>query len=52
MSNQDMITAILTAIQTQVNLNTLLIAMITNNIGGQSTQQLQAMCAVLGIPTS
>lgn len=52
MSNQDMITAILSAIQTQSQLNLLLVTMISNNIGGQSTGQLQAMCAVLGISTS
>lgn len=47
-----MITAILNAIQTEANLNTMLILMITNNIGNVSTAQLQAMCAALGIPTS
>lgn len=52
MTNQQMITAILNAIQTEANLNTMLILMITNNIGNVSTAQLQAMCAALGIPTS
>lgn len=52
MSNQDMINAILASIQTESNLILLLQAMIANNIGNVSTQQLQAMCALLGIPTS
>ena len=52
MSNQDMINAILTSIQTQSNLNTLLQLMISNNIINVSTAQLQAMCAALNINTS
>lgn len=52
MTNQQMITEILNAIQTQNNLNTLLILMITNNIGNVSTLQLQAMCQVLNLPIS
>lgn len=52
MSNQDMITAILTSIQTESNLVILLQAMIANNIGNVPPAQLQAMCAALGIPTS
>lgn len=52
MSNQDMINAILASIQTDANLFLLLRTMITNNIVIVPTAQLQAMCAVLGIPTS
>lgn len=52
MSNQDMITAILTAIQTDSNLLLLLRLMIANNIGNVQTPQLQAMCTALGIATS
>lgn len=52
MSNQDMIAAILSAIQTDDNLHKLLRAMIANNIGNVPTANLQAMCLVLGIATS
>lgn len=49
MTPQQMITAILASIQTQSNLNLLLITMISNNIGNVPLANLQAMCTVLGI---
>lgn len=49
MTQQQMITAILSAIQTQDNLNLLLQTMIANNIDVVPIPQLQAMCQVLGI---
>lgn len=52
MSNQDMITAILSSIQTEGNLELLLRAMIANNLPNVSTIQLQNLCAALGIPTA
>lgn len=52
MTNQQMITAILQAIQTPSNLQILLQLVIANNIGNASTAQLQAMCQALGIMTS
>lgn len=45
-----MITSILNAIQTDSNLFLLLRTMIGNNIGNVTTQQLQAMMTVLGLP--
>lgn len=52
MSDQDMITAIITSIQTQANLILLLQTMISNNIQFKSTNDLQTICAILGINTS
>lgn len=52
MTNQQMIAAILSSIQTQSNLVLLLQAMIANNIVNVPTANLQAMCTVLGIDTS
>lgn len=52
MSNQDMITAIINAIQTDANVIILMRTMITNNIVNVPTPNLQAICAALGIPTS
>ena len=49
MTQQQMIAAILSAIQEQNNLNLLLQMMITNNINVVPIPQLQAMCQVLGI---
>lgn len=58
MSNQDMITAIMAAIQDQTKLQTLMLAIIQNNLpnlipqDGSTSPRLQALCAVLGIPTT
>lgn len=49
MTNQQMITAILSAIQTQSQLTLLLQAMIATNIGNVDVTKLQSMCTVLGI---
>lgn len=58
MSNQDMITAILAAIQQDANLLKLLRFTVTNNIGNvvppdnSPSPQLMAACQLLGIDTS
>lgn len=52
MTNEQMIAAILSSIQTQSNLLILMQAMIADNIANASTTDLQAMCQALGIPTS
>lgn len=52
MSDQDMITAIINAIQTDSNLILLMRAVVTNNIGNVQTSQLQAMMTLLNLPTS
>lgn len=49
MSDQDMINAIVTSIQTQANLILLLQTMISNNIQIQPTLKLQSICTILGI---
>lgn len=49
MTNAQMVTAILTAIQTQSNLLILMQLVIQSNIGNVQTAQLEAMCAALGI---
>lgn len=55
MTNQEMITAILQAIQTDANLMILLRRMVANNINvvvpadGSASPQLQAICLALGI---
>jgi len=52
MTNQQMIAAITSSIQTDANIIILIRALITNNLTVVSTLQLQAMCAALGITTS
>lgn len=52
MSNQDMITAIITAIQDNAKLMLVMRIGIMNNIGNLDTVHLQALCAALGIDTS
>lgn len=49
MTQQQMIAAVLAAIQSQDQLNLLLRTMIGNNIGNVPLYQLQMMCTVLGI---
>lgn len=51
MTNQQMITAIVSSIQTDANVLLVMRAIITNNVPNVSTAQLQAICAVLGINT-
>lgn len=52
MSDQDKVTAILTAIQDNNQLMLLLRTMITNNINNVPSANLTAMCYLLGISTN
>lgn len=52
MTNQQMITAIVSSIQTDANTVLLMRALITNNLSNVTTAQLINICAVLGISTS
>lgn len=52
MSNQDMITAILNAIQTDENVIILVRALITGNIPNVPTATLQAAMQALGLTTT
>lgn len=52
MSQQDMLTAIINAIQTDANLIILLRASVTLNIPNVSVQQLQAIMTLLNLPTT
>lgn len=52
MTNQQMITAIISSIQTDENVIILMRLVITNNIGNLDILHLQAICQALGINTS
>lgn len=52
MSDTDMLTAIINAIQTDANLITLIRYSVTNGLQIQPTAKLQAIMSVLGLPTS
>lgn len=49
MDQQDMITAIINAIQTDANLIILMRGAVTNNIGNVSITQLQSIMTALGL---
>ncbi len=49
MSQQQMITAIIAAVQTDANLITLFSFMLANNLPNVPLAQLEAMCTALGI---
>jgi len=52
MQPQDMINAITSSIQTESNLILLLTTQITSSLSSMSSDQLQAICTILGIDTS
>ncbi len=49
MTDQDMIAAIVSALQTQSNLLLLLTSQVTNSVQSMQTSQLQQICTILGI---